>query len=140
MWQLKLIGCAFITVWLTMLGFKKAQKLTERCRLLENAQVFILQTSDKIRCGEGEISEILNQTMPKGMNKELLEPNEQSILEEFINGAGMGDFVAEEKRCAVYYDKITELKNQAIKEKQEKNKLYCAVGFSSGLMISLLLI
>ncbi len=140
MWQLKLIGCVFVTLCSAALGFKKAYKLTERCNSLEQAQRFILQTADKIRCAEGEITEILNHAMPKDLNKELLGANEQKVLNEFIDGAGMGDFIAEEKRCALYYQKITELKNQATKEKQEKSKLYCAVGFSLGLMISLLLI
>lgn len=140
MWQLKLAGCVFVTFWLTALGFKRANSLNERCKTIEKIEVFIYQTANKIRCADGEIFEILNQTMPKEINQKLLKPEEQKALNEFINGAGMGDFIAEEKRCQMYLEKITEFKENAIKEKNEKSKLYCAVYFSAGLMISLLLI
>ncbi len=140
MWQLKLIGSAFIVLCLTSVGVVAAGRLKERCKILEEAQNFIYKTADKIRSSESEIFEIINQTLPKEINKELLKAGEKAVLEEFIKGAGMGDFITEEKRCNLYLNKMKELKSAAIKEKNEKSKLYCVVGFSAGLMVSLLLI
>lgn len=140
MWQLKLFGSALITLCLTSAGFLKAQKLADRCISLELAQKFIVKTGDKIRSGENEIQEIINGVYPKEIKKESLTNEEKSVLEEFIKGAGMGDFITEEKRCNLYLEKITELKEKAVKEKNEKSKLYCTVGLASGLMVSLLLV
>ena len=140
MWQLKLFGSALVTLCLTAVGFLKAQKLNDRCISLELMQNFVIKTGDKIRSGENEIFEIINETYPKEIKKEALTAEETTVLEEFINGVGMGDFITEEKRCNLYVAKINELKNKAIKEKNEKSKLYCAVGLSFGLMVSLLLI
>ncbi len=140
MWQLKLLGSAFITLSLTSVGFLRAQKLNDRCVSLELAQKFIIKTGDKIRSGENEIQEIINGVYPKEIKKEALTTEEKSVLNEFIKGAGMGDFITEEKRCNLYLAKITELKEKAVKEKNEKSKLYCTVGLSMGVMVSLLLI
>ena len=74
------------------------------------------------------------------INEEYLNANDISLVNTFLEGLGMGDSVAEIKRCETYMELFKQEHKKAEAKTKERAALYKKLGVFLGILVSIVLI
>lgn len=147
--MIKFLGIAILFFVSCFLGFYKANLLTLRQKKLLEICFFIEIAISKIRLQE-EMSQIIKDYGKKAgffqkdlaflINEEYLNANDISLVNTFLEGLGMGDSVAEIKRCETYMELFKQEHKKAEAKTKERAALYKKLGVFLGILVSIVLI
>lgn len=141
----KFCGMSLLFGVCTLWGFLKAAALKKRAEKLSDLQRNAAKLKELIRSGGGEITPLLRAAFPPDqleftenriqVNKTYLKEEDVSLLEDFLNGIGMGDVLGVCQRISAYANLIKQRSDEAAKECEVLCRLYKSLGALIGLFI-----
>ena len=141
----KICGMFLLFMVCTLWGFSKAVALKKREEKLSEFGRNSAKLKELMRSGGGEIAPLLKTTFHPDqlelkengikVNKDYLKDEDISLLEEFLNGIGMGDISGECERISAYVNLIKQRSDEAAKDCEALCRLYKSLGALIGLFI-----
>ena len=120
-------------------------RLQRRAKELLFFKKFVQQISEEIRYTGAEKEKIKGKllSLPEFLfikEKNFINSEDKQEFEGFMNGLGKSDVAGQLKYCERYSKIIEERYLSALKSYRELGKVYCVLGVSSGLALSLMII
>ncbi len=142
---MKFLAVIAIVLSASAVGFNAAMRLQSRAKELLLLKNFILRISEEIRYTGAEKNKIVSKLLniPEYLfikEKAFTDFDDKQEVEEFLSGLGKSDVIGQLKYCERFSEKIKEKYIGALKSYHEKGRIYCVLGVSSGLAISLIII
>ncbi len=149
---IKIIGFVFIVCSTTLFGIGLSKGLKRRTQTLNWFVGAIDEIAEKIRYSSAELPQIISSIYKYDTYLSVDEPffvrlkstgldkQDQTTVEEFFEGLGLGDGESQVKRCATYKRQLLRRLEDADRQYNEKSRLYTKLGFFSGLGIVIILI
>lgn len=143
----KILGLLLILLSTTSFGFYKANRLVKRSRALGEICVSLEKLAELIKCGTGELKELLSLSFSDkiGNGNEIMiddsllkEDNE--LLKKLISEMGISHRETEYKHILLYKTLFEKRLREAENDSTRLCKLYNTLGFLTGLSICIFLV
>ena len=141
----KILGLSILLFCCFAIGFLKSEQLILRKNKLNSFCKGFSILKERIRYGEGEIKTLILKSFEENLfyqrddiikvNKEHLQNYEITLIEEYLNIAGMSDPNSEFEKCKMYAHLLSEQFKKAEEECTTLCKLYKTVGVLGGIFI-----
>lgn len=142
---LKISGLLILLFCSVTIGFIKSEQLILRKNKLNNFCKGFTILKERIRYGEGEIEPLILKSFEENLfyskgntikvNKDYLQNYEITLIEEYLDIAGMSDPNSEFEKCKMYHHLLNEQYKKAETECTSLCKLYKTVGLLGGIFI-----
>ncbi len=142
---MRMLGALFLALAITSLGLLKALSLGDRAKQLDMSVRLVRDIREQIRISKRDAGRILGVMRERyadlrWLKNDCRDADVSTAGEGFISGLGRSDTDGQLAHCDLYIADFSRMLEEAVRDKNEKSRLYIALSAAAGIAVFILLI